>query len=75
MATQSCADASALAGNLPISAQSSAARWLALLAMCVGCLMTAVDGTIVAIALPSIKTELGFSDASLAWVVESSHDI
>ncbi len=31
--------------------------------------MIQIDGTIVNVALPSIKSDLGFSDGSLAWVV------
>jgi EmrB/QacA subfamily drug resistance transporter len=44
-------------------------RWLALLILCLGDLMIVLDATIVNVALPSIKDDLGFSDASLAWVV------
>jgi EmrB/QacA subfamily drug resistance transporter len=46
-------------------------RWLALLILCLGDLMIVLDATIVNVALPSIKDDLGFSDASLAWVVNS----
>ena len=34
-------------------------------------LMVILDGTIVNIALPHIKTDLGFSQADLAWVVNA----
>src|SRR4029078_3336920 len=34
-------------------------------------LMEVLDSTIVNVALPSIRTELNFSDASLAWVVNA----
>jgi EmrB/QacA subfamily drug resistance transporter len=44
-------------------------RWLALLLLCLGDLMIVLDVTIVGVALPSIKEDLGFSDSSLAWVV------
>src|SRR3712207_3866405 len=44
-------------------------RWLALLVLCFGDLMIVVDMTIVNVALPSIKDDLGFSQTSLAWVV------
>jgi EmrB/QacA subfamily drug resistance transporter len=46
-------------------------RWLALYALCVGDLMIVVDMTIVNVALPSIRTDLGFSETSLAWVVNA----
>jgi EmrB/QacA subfamily drug resistance transporter len=44
-------------------------RWLALLVLCLGSLMIVLDGTIVNVALPSIRADLGFSETSLAWVV------
>src|SRR4051794_21198126 len=46
-------------------------RWLALLVLCAGDLMIVLDTTIVNVALPSIRDDLGFSQASLAWVVNA----
>src|SRR5919201_5500224 len=46
-------------------------RWLALYVLCLGTLMIVLDATIVNVALPSIKRSLGFSDTSLAWVVNA----
>ena len=46
-------------------------RWLALIVVCIGDLMIVLDATIVNVALPSIRDDLGFSDASLAWVVNA----
>lgn len=46
-------------------------RWLALLVLCLGDLMIVLDGTIVNVALPSIREDLGFSETSLAWVVNA----
>jgi EmrB/QacA subfamily drug resistance transporter len=46
-------------------------RWLALVVLCCGDLMIVLDVTIVGVALPSIKEDLGFSDSSLAWVVNA----
>src|SRR2546428_2050469 len=46
-------------------------RWLALYVLCLGDLMIVLDTTIVNVALPSIRTDLGFSEASLAWVVNA----
>ncbi len=46
-------------------------RWLSLLVLCTGFLMIVVDMTIVNVALPSIRRDLGFSQASLAWVVNA----
>jgi EmrB/QacA subfamily drug resistance transporter len=46
-------------------------RWLALYVLCAGSLMIVLDMTIVNVALPSIRTDLGFSETSLAWVVNA----
>src|SRR5215468_7349529 len=46
-------------------------RWLALLVLCLGDLMIVLDVTIVGVALPSIRGDLGFSEESLAWVVNA----
>jgi EmrB/QacA subfamily drug resistance transporter len=46
-------------------------RWLALLVLCLGDLMIVLDTTIVNVALPSIREDLGFSPTSLAWVVNA----
>ncbi|HZQ04223.1 MAG TPA: DHA2 family efflux MFS transporter permease subunit [Gaiellaceae bacterium] len=39
--------------------------------LCVGDLMIVVDTTVVNVALPSIRNNLGFSQTSLAWVVNA----
>ena len=49
----------------------SRARWLALFVLCLGDLMIVLDVTIVGVALPSIREDLGFSEASLAWVINA----
>src|SRR3954447_1546984 len=46
-------------------------RWRALIVLCVGTLMIVLDGTVVNVALPSIQTDLGFTQSSLAWVVNA----
>jgi EmrB/QacA subfamily drug resistance transporter len=46
-------------------------RWLALIVLCAGMLMIVLDATIVNVALPSIQRDLGFSQSSLAWVVNA----
>ena len=46
-------------------------RWIALVVLCVGTLMIVLDQTIVNVALPSIRTDLGFSQSGLAWVVNA----
>ena len=50
---------------------ASKSRWLALYLLCLGDLMIVLDQSIVNVALPSIRTDLGFSQASLAWVVNA----
>jgi EmrB/QacA subfamily drug resistance transporter len=46
-------------------------RWLALYVLCLGDLLIVLDVSIVNVALPSIREDLGFSEASLAWVVNA----
>jgi EmrB/QacA subfamily drug resistance transporter len=46
-------------------------RWMALFVLCSGSLMIVLDSTIVNVALPSIREDLGFSESSLAWVVNA----
>jgi EmrB/QacA subfamily drug resistance transporter len=46
-------------------------RWLALAVLAVAQFMVFLDETVVNVALPSIKDDLGFSQAGLAWVVNA----
>jgi EmrB/QacA subfamily drug resistance transporter len=46
-------------------------RWIALVVLCAGVLMIVLDATVVNVALPSIQHDLGFTQASLAWVVNA----
>ncbi|MDQ3794550.1 MAG: MFS transporter, partial [Actinomycetota bacterium] len=46
-------------------------RWIALYVLCVGMLMIVLDATVVNVALPEIQDDLGFSQSSLAWVVNA----
>ncbi len=46
-------------------------RWLALMVLCLGDLMIVLDTTIVNVALPSIRTDLAFTETSLVWVVNA----
>ena len=46
-------------------------RWLALIVLCLGDLMIVLDTTIVNVALPSIRTDLAFTETSLVWVVNA----
>ena len=59
----------------PISASVQDAgereRWIALVVLCAGFLMIILDQTIVNVALPSIQSDLHFSQSGLAWVVNA----
>ena len=46
-------------------------RWLALYMLCMGELMIVLDTTVVNVALPSIREDLGFGETSLVWVVNA----
>lgn len=46
-------------------------RVLALVILCTASLMTILDGTIVTVALPAIQASLGFTAASLSWVMSA----
>jgi EmrB/QacA subfamily drug resistance transporter len=46
-------------------------RWYALYTLCAASLMIVLDATIVNVALPSIRDDLGFDESSLAWVVNA----
>jgi EmrB/QacA subfamily drug resistance transporter len=46
-------------------------RWPALALLCVAQFVVVLDVTIVAIALPEIQTDLGFSQSGLQWVVSA----
>src|SRR3954453_10374896 len=50
---------------------SSDPRRRALFVLCAGMLMVILDQTIVNVALPSIQEDLGFTQSSLAWVVNA----
>src|SRR5688572_29908833 len=46
-------------------------RWWALYVLCSGVLMIVLDTTIVNVALPSIRTDLHFTETALVWVVNA----
>ena len=51
--------------------QDDRSRWIALIVLCVGMLMIVLDVTVVNVALPSMQEDLGFTQSSLAWVVNA----
>src|SRR5215471_3194074 len=53
----------------PVPADTS--RWAKLIVLCAGMLMIILDQTITTVALPSIQSDLHFSQSSLAWVVNA----
>jgi EmrB/QacA subfamily drug resistance transporter len=57
--------------DTPLMTMTSRTRWFALVVLCLGSLMIVLDTTIVNVALPSIRADLGFSQTSLAWVVNA----
>src|SRR6476660_4304278 len=58
-------------GGGPMTRNDDRHRWLALYVLCAGMLMIVLDVTIVNVALPTIQDSLGFSQSSLAWVVNA----
>lgn len=50
---------------------ASRRRWIALAVLAAAQFMVFLDETVVNVALPSIKIDLGFSEATLAWVVSA----
>ena len=46
-------------------------RWIVLVLVCLAQFMVVLDATIVNVALPSIQTDLDFSNGNLAWVINS----
>jgi EmrB/QacA subfamily drug resistance transporter len=46
-------------------------RWVVLVLICLAQFMVILDATIVNVALPSIQTDLGLSEANLQWIVNA----
>src|SRR3954454_16058364 len=57
--------------NITAGTGQDRSRWTALVVLCAGMLMIILDMTIVNVALPSIQSDLGFSQSGLAWVVNA----
>jgi EmrB/QacA subfamily drug resistance transporter len=53
------------------SAGSHLNPWFALVVVCLGQFMVVLDATVVNVALPSIQSDLGISDANLQWIVNA----
>jgi len=54
-----------------VSAERAERRWLALALIVTAQFMVILDVAIVNVALPTIKSDLGFSEASLQWVISA----
>jgi EmrB/QacA subfamily drug resistance transporter len=54
-----------------ITAQPDPRRWWALALLCGAFFMVILDANIVIVALPSIDSELGFSEQGLQWVISA----
>src|SRR5215208_140261 len=52
-----------------VSSQPDNRRWIALAVIVAAQFMVVLDVAIVNVALPSIKTDLGFSETNLQWIV------
>jgi MFS family permease len=55
----------------PAATMADRERWWALGTLCLGFLMSAINGTAITVALPSIKLDLHFSEMSVVWVVNA----
>ena len=58
-------------GNKYVRVHSGGLRWPALTLLCVAQFVVVLDATIVAIALPDMQRDLGFSQAGLQWVISA----
>ena len=58
-------------GSSSVGAERAERRWLALALIVTAQFMVILDVAIVNVALPTIKTDLGFSQASLQWVISA----
>ena len=64
------ADAQVTASAAEAASRSERRRWIALAVLCLGQLMMVLDSTIVNVALPSIQSDLHFSQSNLTWVLD-----
>ncbi|GHB71890.1 MFS transporter [Streptomyces xanthochromogenes] len=55
--------------STPTPAPADPRRWEALFFICLAQLMVVLDVTVMNIALPSVQSDLGFSDGSRQWVI------
>src|SRR4029453_14102166 len=71
MTASSDAEAPTMAVEASAPARVHDRRWLALLILCLWDLMIVLDVTLVGAAPPPLRADRGFSEESLAWVVNA----
>ncbi len=59
------------AGAVAAGTAGNCRRWLALVVVCLGMFMNALDASIVNVALPAIQRQLHFTQSGLTWVVDA----
>jgi EmrB/QacA subfamily drug resistance transporter len=64
-------DATTADSPFALPASTTRRRWAALIVLAAAQLMVFLDETVVNVALPSIKAELGFTQPTLAWVINA----
>ncbi len=64
------ADAQITSSAAELASRTDRRRWIALAVLCLGQLMMVLDATIVNVALPSIQSDLHFSQGNLTWVID-----
>jgi EmrB/QacA subfamily drug resistance transporter len=64
-------DGAELAHGIAVAEGRVVPAWVVLLLVCLGQFMVILDISIVNVALPSIRTDLGFSASGLQWVVNA----
>jgi EmrB/QacA subfamily drug resistance transporter len=57
--------------DAPDAAGVNPRRWLVLAVMCLSLLLIVMDNTIVNVALPTIRTDLGATTSQLQWIVDA----
>src|SRR4051794_8557794 len=59
------------APSQPRVSRASTNPWVVLVLICIAQFMVILDATIVNVALPSIQTDIGLSEANLQWIVNA----
>ncbi|HCO82819.1 MAG TPA: MFS transporter, partial [Arenibacter sp.] len=54
--------------NETMNAGNNSLRWIALFVLCVAQFIVIMDTSIIGVALPAIKADLGYTQSGLQWV-------